>query len=126
MAVGLIANAQSKINYSGRELSGNPSETLSAVVLLTDKDDNFGTVDVTETARIGYIAIIEFKAGQLEQIAALPQVKQIQLSSGLKKLETSPASDDASISIKPVKAQLQTEPEPQNCSCACCGCCQKK
>lgn len=124
--VGLMAYAQSKINYSGRQLSGDPAETLSAVVLLNNKGDNFGAVDVKETTRIGSIAIIEFNAGQLEQIAALPQVKQIQLSSDVKKLETSPAYDDASLSIKPVKAQLQPESEPQKGSCACCGCCKKK
>ena len=92
----LIAGAQNKIDFAGRLAienvralqSGNEliapmatgvseKQTYNVIVEFADSDIDFGDVAVDEISRIGNMAIVTATALQLEQLAALPQVKSV-------------------------------------------------
>ena len=92
----LVAGAQNKIDFAGRMAIENvralqngtelvapmstgvsENQTYNVIVEFADSDIDFGDVTVDEISRIGNMAIVTATALQMEQLAALPQVKSV-------------------------------------------------
>ncbi|MDE6704196.1 MAG: S8 family peptidase [Muribaculaceae bacterium] len=98
--VALLANAQNKIDFAGRlaiekfrdqqksetgliapMAAGSAVETYSVIVEFNDEEFDYGDVAVEELSRVANMSVVTVTAAQMEQLAALPNVKNISLGS---------------------------------------------
>lgn len=100
-AMAVVVNAQNKIDFSGRMIVDatrdsemmsrsqsrlvpvryevSPSQTYTVIVELDSDMSDFGDAKVEVLARRGDMAIVSVTASQMEELAALSQVKRISL-----------------------------------------------
>lgn len=93
--VSLSVYAQNKIDFAGRTLPDDSTQTYNVIVEFANRNSDFGDDKFDVVSRLGAMAVVNATVSQIREIAELPQVVQVSVGQEVRPLDETEAEPTA-------------------------------
>lgn len=92
--------AQNKIDFAGRTLPDDSTQTYNVIVEFADRNSDFGDDKFDVVSRLGAMAVVNATVSQIREIAELPQVVQVSVGQEVRPLDDTASQPTAMEVVK--------------------------